>query len=270
MVRDALSPPLAQPRSGEVRSGVMLSRRRFLGSLGLLATPLVVEAQQARRVQTIGYLSSLSFSPSTSLGWREAFEQALQDLGWIKGQNFVIEYRSAEGQLERLPRLAIELVSLKVDLIFAPSALETDAAKRATGSIPIVFAIHGDPLGSGHVKSLARPGGNVTGFSQVHPDLIPKQLDLLKQVLPRISRVAVVWNPANPAKAGEWREVQPVARALGVTLESHEIRGLTDLDTVSAAIRHRRPDAILILGDRSGSTSSRCRASRSRCSPETL
>lgn len=225
-----------------------MHRRQFItGSVALLTAPAVGEAQQAKKVYTIGYLSSLSFT--SPLGWREAFEQALQDLGWTKGQNVAIEYRSAEGQLERLPGLAAQLVSLKVDLIFASSALETDAAKRATSSIPIVFAIHGDPLGSGHVKSLAYPGGNVTGFSQAHPDLIPKQLDLLKQVAPRISRVAVVWNPANPAKAGEWREAQPVAKALGVVLESHEIRGLTDLDTVSAAIRQRRPDAILILGD---------------------
>ena len=136
----------------------------------ILAAPLVSEAQ-ARRAYTLGYLGT-NLAPE----FRQAFELGLRDLGWTKGQNIAIEYRGAEGQLDRLPGLAAELVSLGVDLIVATSAPETSAAKRATQSIPIVFAVHGDPVGSGHVQSLAHPGGNITGFSQAHPDLIPKQV----------------------------------------------------------------------------------------------
>ena len=210
-----------------------------------LATPLTAEAQPKQRVSTIGFLGSTTPFPE----WLRAFEQGLGELGWIKGQNINIEYRFGDGRFDRLPGLASELVSLGVNVILAASAPETSATKRATGSIPIVFAVHGDPVGSGDVESLARPGGNITGFSQVHPDLIPKQLDLLKQATPQVSRVGVIWNAANPAKAHDWREAQTAAKALGIALESREVRRPADLEAAFGAIQRRRPEALLILGD---------------------
>ena len=225
----------------------MIDRRAFVRTVagGIVAAPFAGEAQPKQRVFTLGFLGSVGgFSE-----WTNAFEQGLRDLGWHKGQNINIEYRFADGQFDRLPGLATELVKLSVDVILAASAPETSAAKRATNTIPIVFAIHGDPVGSRDVQSLARPGGNITGFSQVHPDLIPKQLDLLKQATPQVSRVGVIWNAANPAKAHDWREAQAVAKALGIVLESREVRRPPDLDAAFGAIRRQRPEVLLILGD---------------------
>lgn len=143
----------------------------------------------------------------------------------MDGQNVAIEYRYADGKLERLPALAVELVRLNVDVILAVAAPETDAARQATMSIPIVFAVQGDPVGSGHVASLARPGGNITGMSQMLPELSAKRLEVLKEAFPRVSRVAVLWNAANPTKVLDWREAQRAAPALGIALQSLEVHG---------------------------------------------
>jgi putative ABC transport system substrate-binding protein len=181
--------------------------------------------------------------------WTAAFDQGLAELGWIKGRNIVVEHRSPDGHFDRLPALAAELVGLKVNLIVALSAPETAAARNATGSIPIVFVVHGDPIGMGDIQSLAHPGGNITGLSQMHPELSTKQLDLLKQIAPSVSRIAVLWNAANPAKLSDWQQIEPAARTLGVVLQSVEVRRPADFDGAFAIIREQHPDALLTLGD---------------------
>jgi putative ABC transport system substrate-binding protein len=216
-------------------------------SLSILAVPLAVGAQPPAKIPRIGVLAA--GIPTTYISRYEAFRQGLRDLGYVEGQTIAIEYRYAEGNFERLPDLAAELVGLKVDLIVASSAPETGAAKRATTSIPIVFAAHGDPVGTGHVASLAKPGGNLTGMSTMEGDLSPKRLQLLKETFPRIARVAVLWNAANPAKGLDWRETQRAARTLGLTLQSREVRRPDDFASAFAAMTKQRPDALLTLSD---------------------
>ncbi len=212
--------------------------------LGVLAMPLDVAAQKTARVYRLGFLSGVPISAST-----RSIEQALSKFGWVKGQNIAIEYRSAEGHLDRLPALAAELVALEVDVIIANAAPETSAARQATRSIPIVFVAHGDPVGTGDIRSLARPGGTATGLSQLHPELSAKQLEVLRQLMPRLGRVAVLWNASVAAKAADWRELKPAAQALGIVVQSREILRPADLDGALAAVRNDRPDALLILGD---------------------
>jgi len=223
-----------------------MNRRAILATLsgGLLAAPLIVQAQ-AGKVWRIGFLAGATpLSRDTAV-----FEQGLHDLGWLKSQNIEIEYRTAEGNLDRLPTLATELVSHKVDLIVALSAPETSAARRATNDIPIVFVVHGDPVGTGDVQSLSHPGGNTTGVAQMHPELTAKQLETLRQLVPHISRVAVLWNAANPAKVGDWQVLRASAPKLGIKLESSEVRHPPDLSDTFATIRRQHPDAMLILAD---------------------
>src|SRR5713226_2139832 len=171
----------------------MMDRRAFVtGSLTLLGPPLAAQAQQAAKTARIGYLAgNLTASPHLP----EAFRQGLRDLGYVEGRNVVIEYRDAEGKFERLPALAAELVALKVDVILAGGAPQALAAKQATRTLPIVFATAGDPVGSGLVTSLARPGGNVTGLVNLSPELGGKRLEQLTQAVPGVSRVAVLWQP---------------------------------------------------------------------------
>ena len=168
----------------------------LLITLGLLVAPLAVEAQQAGRVYRIGYLLGTTREQEPAL---EAFLEGMRALGYVEGQNLVMEYRAAEGQYERLPALAAELVRLPVDVLLAAITPAALAARDATTTIPIVMAGVGDPLGSGLVASLARPGGNVTGLTSLQSELVGKELEFLKEVLPTVSRVAVLWNPANPA-----------------------------------------------------------------------
>jgi putative ABC transport system substrate-binding protein len=225
----------------------MIDRRTFLAGTGavLLAAPFVAEAQQKPRVARLGMLWARPPLPAQT----EAFEQGLRDLGWLKGENVHLESRFADGALDRLPRLAAELAGLNVDVIVAVSAPETAAARQATKTIPIVFIVHGDPVGSGDVASLARPGGNVTGLGQMTPEVSTKHLEILKQVVPRVARAAVIWNAANPTKAADWREVRSSAQTLGVALQPHEVRRSADFDEAFAAIRRERPDALVILLD---------------------
>src|SRR6266705_1076703 len=172
----------------------MITRRVFVGTLagGLLAIPLAAEAQQAAKIVRIGFLSTnLAASPHLP----EAFRQGLRDLGYVEGRNVVIEYRDAEGKIERFPALAAELVALKVDVIVAPSTPAVLAAKQATKTVPIVFIGAADAVTSTLVSSLARPGGNVTGLSNLASELVGKRLEQLKQTIPGISRVAVLWQP---------------------------------------------------------------------------
>ena len=172
-------------------------RDTVLALLALGAAPLAAEAQQAAKIARIGYLAT---NPATSPHLREASLQGLRDLGYVEGRNLVIEYREAEGKADRLPALAAELVALKVDVIVASGTLAALAAKQATRTLPIVFSPAGDPVGSGLVTSLARPGGNVTGLSAFAPELVGKRLELLKQAVPGVSRVAVLWQPGQPVR----------------------------------------------------------------------
>src|SRR5713101_188503 len=216
--------------------------------LGLsLLAPLAAEAQQAGKIARIGYLSSdLAASPDL----REAFRQGLRDLGYVEGRNVVIEYRNAEGKPERLPALAAELVALKVDVILAGGTPQALAAKQATRTLPIVFAGVSDPVTSGLVTSLARPGGNVTGLSNVTPELVGKCLEQLKQAVPGVSRVAVLWHPGNLGERTErdmLKGAEVAARALGVRLQFVEARGPEDFDRAFSDMTRARAGALTVL-----------------------
>jgi putative tryptophan/tyrosine transport system substrate-binding protein len=212
--------------------------------LSLNLAPLAAEGQSPTRVYRMGFLAATN-SPHLS----EAFRQGLRDFGWIEGQNIIIEYRDAGGRLERLPDLAAQLVSLNVDLIVAQAGPETAAAKQATTTIPIVFLVHGDPVGGGHVASLAKPGGNVTGTGGFFPELAAKRLELLKQTLRGLSRVAVLWNAANPIKHLDWKATQAAGQALALTIQSRELRSEDDFPGVFNAVRRERPEALLVIED---------------------
>jgi putative ABC transport system substrate-binding protein len=189
-----------------------MDRRRFLltSLAGALAGPRAAEAQQAGKVYRIGFLSAIS--PTALSRSAEAFRQGLHELRWVEGQNFIIDYRYAEGRFDRLADLAAELVRLKVDVIVAGATPVAVAAQNATGTIPIVMFGVGDPVGLGLIASLARPGGNVTGLAfSVGLDTFGKGLELLKEALPKVRRVAVLSNPANPAHAGATSNVKVVA-----------------------------------------------------------
>jgi ABC-type uncharacterized transport system substrate-binding protein len=215
-------------------------------ALGLLVAPLAATAQSPTPVHRVGYLLGSTREQEPAL---EAFLEGMRALGYVEGQNLVMEYRAAEGQYERLPALAAELVRLKVDVLLAvitPAAL---AAKDATTTIPIVMMGIGDPVGSGLVASLARPGGNVTGLASVQTDLVGKELEFLKDVLPTVSRVAVLWNPANPAHARHVRAADVAAQALGVQLHLVEAGGPEAFDRAFAAMTRAHVGALLVLGD---------------------
>src|SRR5437899_5384225 len=199
-----------------------MNRRTFLTSIGvdLLAAPLVAPAQQPPgKTARIGFLFFVS-SPFLY----EEFRQGLRELGYVEGRNIAIEYRSAEGKYDRLPGLAAELVRLKVDVIVTASPPATDAAKQATSTIPIIFAVSGDPVAAGLVASLARPGGNITGLASIAPEMVGKQLELLKEVVPKVSRVAVLQNPSNHSHPPALRPAEAAARALGVQLHIVQAR----------------------------------------------
>jgi putative tryptophan/tyrosine transport system substrate-binding protein len=227
-----------------------MERRRFIEVIagGLLAAPLAAEAQQAAKVPRIGFLS-LNLAPNPHL--HEAFRRGLRELGYVEGRNVVIEIRDAEGKPERLPALAAELVALKVDVIVTgggtPAAL---AAKQATKTIPIVFASAPDPVTDGLVTSLARPGGNVTGSSNLNPELVGKCLEQLKQAAPRVSRVAVLWQPGfiNERTDKDMLKAADVAaQALGVRLQVVEARGPTDIDRALSKMTMARAGALTVL-----------------------
>ena len=225
-----------------------MDRRAFLaGTLALLAAPLAAEAQQAAKVARIGFLS---IKVSANPHMQEAFLEGLRDLGYVEGHNLVIEYRDAEGKSERLPALAAELVARKVDIIVAPSTPAALAAKQVTKTIPIIFAQAGDPVTSGLVTSLARPGGNVTGLSNLAPELVGKCLELLKQAVPEVSRVAVLWQPGAIGERTEkdrLKRAEVAARALGVQLQVVEARGPADFDRAFSDMTRARAGALTAL-----------------------
>src|SRR6266700_5523782 len=218
-------------------------------ALTLFAVPLAADAQQAGKVPRIGFLRVTS--PSDRPPLLDAFRQGLRELGWVEGQNIVIDYRYAEGRVDRLPDLAAELVRLKVDLIVASAGTQAaTAAKNATETIPIVMIYVRDPVGTGLIASLARPGGNVTGVSgSAGLELFAKQLELLKETVPKIRRVAILSNPANAYHQLAIREVNVAARSLGVQLQLLEARGPNEFDGAFAAMAKERVEALLVLSD---------------------
>jgi putative ABC transport system substrate-binding protein len=227
-----------------------MERRKFIEVIGggLLAAPRASEAQQPAKLFRLGLLGTVPLTePGASRIW-DGFLEGLRQLGYVEGQNVVIERRFSEGKAERLPDLAAELVRLKVDVIVA-AAITADEAKRATSTIPIVMTNHGDPLGNRLVTSLARPGGNVTGLSTLSPDLVGKQLQLLKEAVRRLSRVAVLSNPTHPGHPRSLRETEVAARSLKVRLQILEARAPTELAAAFSAVTKESADALLLLGD---------------------
>ena len=213
----------------------------------LFALSFTADAQQPKKVARIGFLSPVS--PSATAHWHQAFRQGLRDRGWVEGKNISIEYRYAEGISDRLPDLAADLVRLKLDIIVVSSGTDALAAKNATRAIPIVMASAGDPVAIGLVESLARPGGNITGLSQIAPELAGKRLELLKEIVPKLSRVAVLWNPQGRTSTVGWKELQLPARELGVKLHSLEVRSSNDFDKAFEDATRAGAGALVIMPD---------------------
>jgi ABC-type uncharacterized transport system substrate-binding protein len=223
-------------------------RRKILSvvlTILFLAAVNPAQAQQPTKVPRIGFLGATY--PSTNTARIEAFRQGLRELGYVEGKNIVIEYRWAEGKTERLPDLAAELVRLKVDIIVTAGPAVTRPVKEATSTIPIVMSFDNDPIGSGFVASLARPGGNITGLSALFPELSGKRLELLKEVVPMISRMAFFGTSTQPGTAQALRETELAAGAFGVQVQYLEVRDPKDIETAFQAARKGRADAVLVL-----------------------
>jgi putative tryptophan/tyrosine transport system substrate-binding protein len=223
-------------------------RNKFVGltlSALLFALCLPADAQQPKKVPRIGYLSFQSSSSGRDLD--DPFRQGLNALGYVEGKNIIIEYRWAEGNFDRLPELAAELVRLKVDVIVARGTRSVRAAKQASSTIPIVVPIVADPVGDGLVASLAHPGGNVTGLTPMTPDLSGKRLELLKETFPKISHVAVLYDPNDGATALDWRETEIAAGGLGVTLQSLEVTDPNQFGAAFSAMTNGRTNAFIAL-----------------------
>jgi len=215
-------------------------------AFAILAAPLAADTQQPAKVPRIGFLGVL---PHSAVAARtEAFRQGLRELGYVEGKSIVIEYRSAQGKPDRLPGLAAELVRLKVDVIVTGGSAVTRAAKEATVTIPIVMAQDPDPVGNGFVASLTRPGGNITGLSNLSTELSGKRLELLKETVPRLSRLAVLGNSTNPGHARALSETELAAKALGVKLQYLDVLTPKDIETAFREASKGRADAVLELG----------------------
>jgi putative ABC transport system substrate-binding protein len=210
-----------------------------------LASAYLAQAQQPKKVPRIGFLSG--GSPTTSPARYEVFRQRLRELGYVEGNNIVIEYRWAEGKLDRFPALAAELVRLKVDVIVTWGPTATHSAKEVTNTIPIVMANDADPVASGVVANLARPGGNITGLSTLSPELSGKRLELLKEIVPKLSRVAVLGASTSTSSALALKETELAAGALGVKLQYLDVLGPKDIDTAFREAGKGRADAVLVL-----------------------
>jgi putative tryptophan/tyrosine transport system substrate-binding protein len=225
-----------------------LSRRQVVQGAGAMGLGLLAgcgrwpgQAQPVIKAPRIAVLMTGSFQ------FFDTFVQGLRELGYVAGDNIILELRFADGDVGRLPQLAAELVGLQVDVIVTQGTPATQAAKQATSTIPIVHATGGDLVAAGLVTSVARPGGNVTGVDSSAPQLSRKRLELLKEVVPGLSRAAVIWNPSNPVKAREWAELQAAAALLGVQLLSHEVQQAGDVERALAAIPAGRPDGLVVL-----------------------
>src|SRR5262245_51015095 len=229
-----------------------MRRREFITLLGgaAAAWPLTARAQQGKLVR-LGYLDSGSGKPTDPVGanLRRQFLLGLGDVGRVEGHHFQIEQRSAEGRFEHLPGFARELAGLPVDMFVVGGEASIRAAMQATDKIPIIMALAPDPVGSGFITSLARPGGNVTGLSALAPELAGKRVELLKEVVPRAAHAAVLWNSSVQAKVTEWQDTQEPARSVSLTLRSVEARSPEELDGAPAAIGRDLPDVLLTFTD---------------------
>lgn len=224
----------------------MNRRDTILALAALGVAPLAAKAQQAGKVWRIGLPLIYGDLDNPNVA---AFRDELRKLGWVEGKNIVIEYRLAQGKQEQIPDLIAEMVRLKFDLIVTGSTPSAIAAKAATRDIPIVFSMVSDPVASGLVASLARPGGNLTGWSNMLPETSAKLLELLKEIMPNGSRVAVLFDPSNPGKILEIKVLQAAAQRLGLTLRSLQVRGLSDIKAAFSAMTKERPDGLVVLQD---------------------
>jgi putative ABC transport system substrate-binding protein len=227
-----------------------MDRRTFLSTLtgGLLAAPLAAEAQPAAKVYRIGFLGNST--PALEANLVGPFREGLRELGYVEERNIVIEYRWAEGQYERFPVLIAELLARKVDVIVTAGTPATQAVKKATTSVPLVMVAVGDPVATGIVASLKRPGGNITGLTSISEDLEGKRLELLREVLPTVSRVAVLWNPDNQTLLAELKEIRAAAQVLGMKVQALEVRTPGELEETFKALVRERPGALLVMADR--------------------
>jgi putative ABC transport system substrate-binding protein len=222
-----------------------VDRRAFVaGTLGLLAVPMAAKAQPVGKVYRIGVLEAVPVA-SNAANLR-AFRQGLRELGYVEGQNFVIEYRSADGRAERFPDLVIELIRLNVDVIVTRGTPAALAAKHATRTIPIVMASSGDPVATSIVASLAHPGGNVTGLSAFAVAIQTKQLELLREMVPQLERITFLFNMGNPVLQAQWQEAGPAARSMGLQPQLLDVRVARDLDPAFDAAVRQRASALII------------------------
>ena len=229
-----------------------MRRRNFIQVIigSTIIWPRAVDGQQVGNVPQIGYLVTGSLESSVVQRVADAFRQGLRERGYVEGQNIVIEYRGADGNIERFPGLAAELVSLKVAVIVVANTPAAHAAQQVTTTIPVVVPVMGDPVGDGLVASLARPGGNITGLTFLGPELVPKRMELLKEALPGISRVVVLWHPgANSERATKvmFRETEAAARALALQLRFADVRSADEIDRAFSAITAETADALVVL-----------------------
>jgi len=228
----------------------MNRRDTVLALLALGAAPLTSLAQQQGKVRRIGYLAARSRStPSNPDPYYDTFVRGMRELGYVEGKNLLIEWRFADGKYERLPGLAAELVRLKLEVIVTHAPPPTEAVRRATSTIPIVCSNLGDPVALGFAASLARPGGNITGLSAIQDDVSPKYLELLKSLIPALSRAAVLTNPGNPSHPILVKRVQTAAQKLGVSVLPVDARNPEEIERGFAAMKRERADAVIILGD---------------------
>jgi putative ABC transport system substrate-binding protein len=225
-----------------------MRRREFIRLLGgaVVAWPLASSAQS--KIARIGFMGNSTAALEANLV--DAFREGLREHGYEEGRNIAIEYRWADGEYERFPALVTELIAAKVDVIVTAGTPAALAMKKATTTVPLVMVAVGDPVGTGLVPSLARPGGNLTGLSSIAPDLEGKRLQLLREVVPALSHVAMFVNSLNPFHVSSMRQARAAAQAMGIKLQLHDISKSEDLDGAFAAIREGRPDALLILADR--------------------
>ncbi len=217
----------------------------LLATLTLLAAPLAADAQQPPKIPRIGYLGP--GSPSAGAPLLESFRQGLRELGYVEGRNIFIDYRWAEGRFDRFPALAAELIQLRVDVIVTYSNAAVAALQQATRTIPIVVAAMGDPVGSGFVASLARPGGNITGFSSLPEELAGKWVELLREAVPKVSRVAVLAVSQTPAQRTLWKEIQVAAQALRVSPQRQEVAGPDEIEHAFAGFIKGRAQGLIVL-----------------------
>jgi putative tryptophan/tyrosine transport system substrate-binding protein len=225
-----------------------MKRREFITFLGgaAVAWPFVARAQP--KIPRVGFMGNSTVALEANLVG--AFRDGLRELGYEEGRNIIIEYRWADGKYEQFPALVAELVAAKVDVIVTAGTPAALAVKKATTTVPLVMVAVGDPVGTGLVPSLARPGGNLTGLSSIAPDLEGKRLDLLREIVPALSNVAIFFNSLNSPHFASMQQAGTAAKAMGIKLQQHDIRKSEDLDGAFAAVRKERPDALLILADR--------------------